>query len=738
MKRFLYILLLLSFRLLAFAHLEGRVLDDEGEPLIGAHVYWAGTNEGTVTDEQGDFEIEIVRQTKLLVTSYLGYHNDTTLITTRDPIKIVMVSSDELDEVVITRRKQEVLRSRFSTFDIQTIGKGEICRLACCNLSESFETNASVDVAYADAATGMHQIRLLGLSGTYVQLLGENSPAAHGLLQPFGLEFIPGTWIESVQISKGTSSVLNGYEALTGQINVEYLKPQKQDPIDLNVFLNTDLGASIDITGGWNIPIPKDPKLGALATGVLAHYENNLLATDDNKDGFYDMPLYHNLNLANRWFYKNDDYSLVFLVRGLHDERKGGRRDNINPYCIDLNTNRIDGFMKHGILLNEESNMSLGIVTSAAYHSQANNYGSRTWNAEQVNAYLNAIFQNSWQDGAHQLSAGLSVNYDKFWETTNLVLSPMNRQEITPGIFAEYTYKMAERFSMVAGLRADWSSRYGIFCTPRLNLRYMPFDWWTLRGSIGVGYRSPNIVADNAQYLPSNRKWDITFATPAQEKSWNAGLTTTFDVPLGNRTLQLSAEYYYTNFIDGVLVDLDRDRYTVFFYNMRDIPNARSYSHNAQIEANMEILDGWNMTAAFRYTDVRQTSFNSAKGEYQVREKALTNRFKAILSTSYKTPNQEWQFDATAQFNGPGRLYDGYGSHQWYPQLMAQITKNFRHDVTVYVGAENMTNFTQDTPVVGALDEQGLIDPTSPDFDATMVWAPTTGWKMYVGLRWHL
>lgn len=764
MKRLLVIHLMMYIAAVSvFAHIQGIVLGDEGEPLVGANVYWSGTSEGTATDERGMFEIELVRETKQLVTSYLGYHNDTTVISNRDLVKIVLVTADELDEVVITRRKQDVLRSRFSSFDIQTISKEQICHLACCNLSESFETSASVDVAYSDAATGMKQIRMLGLSGTYVQLLGENCPSSHGIMQPYGLEFIPGTWIESVQVSKGTSSVLNGYEAITGQINVEYLKPQKHHPIDLNVFLNTDLDATIDMTGGWNIPIPKDPMLGSLATGILAHYENSLIEKDENKDGFVDMPLLHNLNLANRWFYKNDEYSLVFFVRGLYDDRKGGRLKSPNPYHIDLTTHRIDGFMKHGILLNEESNMSLGIVTSASYHNQQNGYGPRFWNAEQVNAYMNAIFQNTWEggdilgggvDNDHHLSAGFSINYDQYSVNTNVNANVnQNNTEVTPGIFAEYTYKIADSFSMVAGLRADWSSRYGFFFTPRLNVRYAPFEWWTLRASVGLGYRSPNLIADNISFMPSNRHWDIQFSKPPQEQSFNTGITTSFDIPLGNRTLQLSAEYYFTNFMDGVLVDLDRDRYAISFYRMSDIPNARSYSHNAQIEATIEVLEGWTWSAAFRYTDARQTSWDANSASYKLRKKVLQNQFKAVLSTSYQTPKKKWQFDVTAQFNGNGRMYDGFvipdgnkqyttkGTdiyHRWYPQLMAQITKRFKHDVSLYLGAENMTNFTQENPVLGDYIEPGKIDPTSNNFDASTTWAPTTGWKIYIGLNWYL
>ena len=776
------------------AHLQGIVYDDQGEVLAGAEVRWAGTTIGTVTNTDGVFEIEPIRQTKLLVTSFLGYRNDTTLVKDRKPLAIVLMpDNQQLDEVIIEARRQSVIKSRFSAFDVESFGQGELCRAACCNLSESFETTASVDVSYADAATGAKQIKMLGLSGTYVQLLTENTPAVRGLAQSFGLEYIPGSWMDAVQISKGTSSVINGYEAITGQINIEYLKPHTQSPIAVNLMLNKELHAEANITGGWMIPLHNDPMLGSMATSVLAHYQEGAFPMDDNHDGVLDMPLNRNLNILNRWRYKNDNYTFMFLVRGLHDERHGGQRPThhskmandqwqmTDPYLIDLRTDRIDGFMKNGIVFDEESGMSLGIIAAGSYHDQDNRYGQTTWRASQANAYLNAIFQNTWTDDAstthgrsselsHKLSAGVSINYDQYWETLSpLTLSPshpltLDRRELTPGIFAEYTLTHGDKLSLIAGLRGDYSTRYGAFCTPRLNIRYAPFAWWTLRGSVGLGYRSPNIVADNAAYLASTRAYNLSPLTlsashPHQERSLNAGLTTVFDIPIGKRNLQLSAEYYFTNFFDGVLVDLDASTDAVTFLNMSDIPGARSLSHTAQIEASMEVLRGWTITAAFRYNDVRQTSTNAATQQYELREKVLTNRFKGLVTMSYVTPLKKWQFDVTAQFNGYGRMPDGFNTtsstlhltpytqyyekngniyHSWYPQLLAQVTKYWR-TCSLYVGAENMTNFTQDHPIAGTYDADGhVIMDYSVPFDASMVWAPTTGWKIYIGFRWAL
>ena len=745
----------------ASAHAWGTVLDDKGEPLVGANVYWAGTTVGVATDVNGRFQLEPVKSTNLLVTSFMGFHNDTTEVTSHSELTIVLVSDLLLEEVDIVERKMAVLRSRISPLTTETLTGEALCMAACCNLSESFETSASVDVAYSDAATGAKQIRLLGLSGTYVQMLTENTPNIRGLAQAFGMEYIPGPWMEAIQVSKGTSSVLNGYEAIAGQINVEYLKPQTQDPVALNAMISTETHAEVNVTGGWDIN-------DKVSTGVLFHAQNMSLELDHNHDGFLDMPKNTNVNLLNRWYIRDGDYTGQILVRGLYDHRIGGQTKEAvtvapTPYHIDLNTWRVDGFMKNGYVFDQETGMSIGIIASASYHNQQNSYGSRQWNAAQTNAYLNAIFQTSFDDSAtdqwdnhsHNLSAGLSVNYDGYQEELSLVspIDNLNRWEMTPGVFAEYTYTYKDKITLLVGIREDYSTRYGFFTTPRMNLRYAPFEWWTLRGSVGLGYRSPNAIADNAAYLSSNRIYHFDEVNLAQERSMNTGLSTVFYIPMGNKELQLSGEYYYTRFLDGVIADMDRDLYGATLYNMHDVADAQYFSHNWQVEANMEILRGWTMTAAFRYTDVKQTSFNIATNEYQLRDKPLQNKFKGIISTSYQTPLKTWQFDLTAQFNGEGRMPDGFvipeGSkqyrmhngyiyHKWYPQLLGQVTKFFR-TWSIYLGAENMTNFTQDNPIVGSkIGDTQFVNTQSANYDASMIWAPIHGWKLYLGFRWAL
>jgi len=682
-------------------------------------------------------------------------------------------SDFEIEEVTVVQRKKGKVKSRTEAFDTEKINSEELCRAACCNLSEAFETNASVDVAYSDAATGAKQIRLLGLSGTYVQLIQENTPAVRGLAQNFGLEYIPGPWMSSIQVSKGTSSVINGYEATSGQINVELLKPQTQNPLSINLMFNSEVMAEANIMGGWQIPLKEAEHVHhheghdhchheSLYTGILAHYTGSYMGMDGNHDSFVDMPLIQNANVANRWFYKHGDYTFQAFVRGLYDRRRGGQighqmsEADKEPYLINLNTWRVEGFLKNGYVYDDESGSSIALITAVSYHDLNNSYGWRKWQANQLNAYLNGIWQRNWEgegdiDNDHRLSAGVSVNYDKYNEELAIPDAfPLHRWEVTPGVFAEYNFKYDEMLSLVAGVRADYSTRYGFFVTPRMNIRYTPFEWWTLRGSVGMGYRSPNAIADNAFILPSSRTLYLA-SEIGQERAVNAGLSTTFYIPLGSKELQLSAEYYYTHFLNSLIVDMDMDPHAVHIYNQTDIPGAKSFAHSAQVEASIEVLRGWTWTAAFRWTDVEQTTGMAPDPDdpagqisYRLRPKALTNRFKGIITTSYQTPLKKWQFDVTAQFNGISRMPDGfvamgdflggYGTPKpitWYPQLMAQITKYFR-TCSIYVGAENMTNFRQDSPIIDSFN------PYGPDFDASMVCGPTTGWKAYIGFRYDL
>ena len=725
----LFFLFISSFSIFAADKVRGYVFDETKEPVIGANIYWEKSKKGTVTDIDGYFEIDPPSGHEHLMVSYTGYSTQSVHLDSHDEeVNIILKEDLELQEVVILQRNPGTVSQRTSVLQEQKITYAEICRAACCNLGESFETNPSVDVAYSDATTGAKQIKLLGLAGTYVQMLTENYPNFRGVSSPFGLDYVPGAWMEGIYISKGTSSVKNGYEALAGQINVEYKKPKTADVLSLNLFANDAQRMEVNADGSWLIN-------DKLSTGLFAHYSNDTKGHDNNDDAFLDYPKTNQLNLMNRWNYESGRYMSQIGGRFIHEERTGGqdpKQITSNPYEISLKTNRGEMYTKQALVIGGgELAESIALIASGSIHDQESMFNDKKYDVTQKNLYASLLYEKDFSY-KHNLSTGLSLNYDEFKEV--LQTENFNRREAVPGVYAQYTYNLNDKFILLAGLRADHSSRYGNFITPRLHLKYNPFEWIHLRGSIGKGYRTANILAENNYLLASSRKINIEDNLD-QEEAWNTGMNVTFYIPIADKQLTLIGEYYHTNFMNQVVVDMDSDPHAISFYNLGD---GKSYTSSSQIEMSYPLFKGFTLTAAYRWN--KSTSdYTNPETEFVTNlAKPLLNDYKGLVTASYQTPLGKWQFDLTGQFNGGGRmptpdaitpLWDEtFSAHT---VVNGQITKYFRN-WNVYVGVENLFDYRQDNPIIDAAN------PRSDNFDATMIWGPVHGRKVYAGLRFTI
>jgi outer membrane receptor for ferrienterochelin and colicin len=720
-----FLLMILPFSLLA-SNLKGKVTDQKGVPVPGVNVYWMNTTSGTVSDSNGEFQLQRPSSAHMLVFSNVSFQRDTLHIAeNQTTLSVILKEVIELQEFQVVQTSPGTIKPRFTALQTERITAHELTKAACCNLSESFETNPSVDVAYSDAATGAKQIKLLGLSGNYVQMLTENIPNLRGISSLYGMGFIPGPWIESISVSKGTSSVKNGYEALTGQINVEYKKPHLSEIVHANVFASDAGRVEANITSG--IRLNKD-----WSTGVMLHASDELMMLDENGDGYMDMPKIQQRNILNRWFFNNGDYTFQAFVKALSEKRTGGSMDQ--RYHIGIETERYEFFLKNGYVFNHDTETSVGWIVSGSWHDQHGMFGNRLYNGLQKNLYSNLIFDTKLGEH-HKLSTGLSVNYDKYNELliSNVISSMLlpnyviKDDELVAGAYAEYSLHLHDKFIGLAGIRTDYSSEYGWFATPRLHLKYMPWNYLHLRTTVGKAYRSPRMLAENNNYLASNRLFYIDENLPLED-AWNYGVSAQAYIPLLGRELSLSGEWYYTDFRKQVVIDTDQDAHKVFFYAL----DGKSYAHSIQFEANMEVLKGLSVTLAHRINDVKTT----INGE--LREKPLTSRYKGMATASYTTPLKKWQFDFTTQFNGGGRLPDPDAVNPlWdrefsdYTIINSQLTKYFR-TWSVYAGVENLTNFVQSNPIID------VANPGGANFDATNIWGPTHGRKLYVGLRWSL
>lgn len=631
----------------------------------------------------------------------------------------------------VTVRARNGGKSSGSITNTEIIGQGELIRAACCNLGESFTTNPSVDVAYSDAATGARQIKLLGLSGTYVQMLTENMPNLRGASIPYSLAYVPGPWLQSIQVSKGASSVKNGYESITGQINIEYLKPQGIDGVRANAYLDNELKYDLNLDGSIHLT-------DRLSTSGLLHFEDRQTDHDRNGDGFMDMPRLRQWNGMWRMAYVSPRLISQLSFRGLHDERHSGmsrhaqQQQEMSPrYGIEVNTNRYELQWKNGVTLNNQHNTSVALMLNGTLHQGHNIMGNKQYDVNQKTAYAQLMFETDITP-EHNISMGTSLNYDYYDEyyATGIVTEPLpswwqeRNHETTPGVYFQYTYHPNDRLTIMPGLRWDHSSWYGSFCTPRLHIRYQPWEFLTLRASAGKGYRTVHAMAENVSLMASGK--DIVIAEPlGQEEAWNYGVATTWNIPIGEKKLEVNMDYYYTDFANQMVVHTPvnpfsglRDRFV-----MENL-HGSSYSHTFQIDATYSFFEGFTATGAFRYSDSK-TTYNGI-----LRRRPLTSLYKAMLTMGYKTPLELWHFDVTGSLNGPGELYD-QTPYPAYFQLQAQVTREFRR-FSIYAGGENLTNYTIPEPIRGASR------PWSSDFDATQAWGPTSGAMGYIGIRFKL
>lgn len=633
-----------------------------------------------------------------------------------------------LEGVSVTASNHSIKRLTGAT-NTAVITTGELKRAACCNLGESFTTNPSVDVSYSDAATGARQIRLLGLSGTYVQLLGESVPMGTGAAAPYALGYVPGPWMQSIQVSKGASSVKNGFESITGQINVEFKKPQNDPSLSVNAYYDSMNKLELNFDG--NLHLDEN-----WSTGLLVHGERAFTAHDSDDDGFVDLPQTSQISLLNRWARMGTNYVFQGVVKYLAEWRRGGQHvhDHMpaDPYRINIDTHRLEFFTKNAYIYDHQNDANVALIVSGSWHDQNALYGRRIDNVSQLEGYASLMYERKWAD-AHAISAGIGARalcYTFDYAFVPGALLRSTPTDASAGAYAQYTYTApGNRLIAMAGMRVDRHNRYGWLPTPRMHVRWTPVDALSVNVSAGRGYHVPQPLAEYSYLLASSRTIDIAPVLHL-ERAWNMGGGFTATVHPAGRRVSLSADYYFTRFTGQLTIDLDTDPHAAMIYSA----TRPTGSQALQLEAEWDVVRELTLTAAWRYTAVK-TDIGG-----RLVYKSLTPRHKGLFTAAFKPMMGLWQFDATLAVTGGGTMPAPYrladGSLSWserykaYPTLNAQITRNFRH-WAVYVGGENLTGYRQHRPVVGA------DYPWGPDFDATMVYGPLHGAMVYVGFRYN-
>ena len=651
------------------------------------------------------------------------------------------LNEEKLNEVKVVKKRKGIQKSFTVTGNTTIVTSKELLKAACCNLAESFETNPSIDVNFSDALTGTKQIKMLGLTSPYLMITEENVPSVRGASQAYGLSFTPGTWVESIQITKGAGSVVNGYESISGQINTELIKPINDIPFFLNAYGSTD--SRFELNTHFNTKISDK-----WSSSLFLHGNTRVAKTDMNDDGFLDNPLAKQINILNRYQYYNAQKGWVSFInfRYMNDKKQTGELDfdskkdkgTTNYWGSEINTERLDVATKVGYVFPDMPYQSIGFQNAFDSHNQHSYFGLNQYNIKQSSYYSNLIFNSIINNTMNKFATGLNFTYDKYQEFVNV--NDYSRIDNSVGAFFEYTYDYGDDFSVILGGRIDNHNRLGTFVTPRLHMRYNPWDKGVLRFSAGRGKRSANIFAENQPLFASSRTFEILNSNGKiyglnPEIAWNYGLSFSQKFSFLGKSADVGFDLYRTDFQNQAIVDVMQSPQEVLFYNL----DGKSYANSLQVEFNYEILNHLNLRSAYKFYDI-QTDYLS--GRYQ---KALQAKHRFFGNIEYETPvgekGQQWKFDYTLNWIGQQQLPTTASNQEQdrlpefsksYSLMNAQITKIFSPTFEVYVGGENIGNYTQEKAILGSEN------PFGPNFDASIVYAPVFGQMYYAGLRFKI
>lgn len=721
------------FSLLAFisnAQMKGVVLGLDNEkrtPLYHAKITLLNSNTGVYTEEDGTFELILPKELPdTMVISAFGYNSDTVVVTKKDrfiSLEIVLYSDQLLPEVVVAAKRASHSISRLKTLHVEEIGAGELRKAACCNLSESFETNASIDVNITDAVSGAKKIQLMGLDGVYTQIQMENIPYLRGLESAYGLTSMPGTWVESIQITKGTGNVVNGYESMAGLVNLELKKPETMEKLYLNSYINGMGRMELNLNGGFHLDT-----LDKWSTGWFVHGSAHPIEMDYNKDGFRDMPNGTNLAVMNRYQYEGKNMESRFGFNGYMDDKVGGQINKLRDgtfYDVQIKSRHIDGFAKMGIFMKKPYN-SIGLVSNYKYHTVDALFGTRKFHGEEARGYFNAIYDGIFGTTDHKYKIGASVVYANFIQRLDSLNN--DRTEVVPGAFAEYTYT-GTRLSLVAGIRGDYHNLYGFQYAPRLHTKYAVTEHTDLRLTGGKGWRVPNYMIDNISLMATSRTW-IAPTETKPEVSWNVGGSLVQRFKLGKRTGNVTVDFYHTYFENQLVVDRDQAFDQIVFKNLAN----KSFSNSLQMEFTLPVSKTVDVRLAYKYLDVR----SEFGGELQ--QRVMIPKHRGFANVAYQTRNKRWEYDLTCSVIGQARLpqnllpdgtYTSDNMSEVYPLVSTQITHVYKR-WDFYLGGENILNYRQKNPIIDAQN------PFSSTFDATRIWAPIYGINVYLGIRFSI
>ncbi len=719
--------------------IEGKVTDTKNEALTGASVYWLDSNQGTMTEINGIFSIAFNEiSNKKLIASYVGFKSDTIEITNQKYVKFTLAAIKSLSEVVITEERDGIILSNIDPIKTENITQTELKKAACCDLAGCFETQLTIQPQTSNVITNAKELRILGLSGVYNQVLVDGFPMIQALSYTYGISGIPGTLVENIFVSKGANSVLQGFESISGQINVITKDAANTDKLLLNFYINSFMEKHLNANyafkkGKWR-------NITAVQTVQPAN------KTDNDKDNFLDLPLLTRYLIYNKLNYgKESDWgwSTKIGLKYLNEERIGGQytfnantdQGNTSVYGQTVNFTQPEIYTKTGYRFNNKHNIALS--ANSFFHQQNSFFGTTKYNATQSNFYANLQYELAYNK-LHTLKTGLSFRYLNIHEKIEFTDTILNRSyngdykriENIPGIFAENTMSfLNNKITWISGLRLDHHNQFGSTLTPRMLLKYDLSSKTVVRANIGTGWRTVNLFSENIGLLVRSR--NIVFAEKLlPERALNYGINMVHKYEINKQTGYLSADFYRTDFQNQIFPDYDRDSKSAIIKNFK----GPSISNGFQLELNIKIAKRFDIKTGYNYLDVYRIEADKKN------QLPFNPKHRVLGAISFKPLSKKFNIDINVHWFDKQRLPNTKANpiafqrpdySEAFTLYNAQFTYNFKK-IELYIGCENIFNFRQLQPILS------WQNPFGPYFDTSSVWGPTRGREIYSGVRFKL
>jgi outer membrane receptor for ferrienterochelin and colicins len=705
------------------------------EILDGAVVKWINTRIGTLTENGGKFCIDSEKiSDKRLLVIFVGYKTDTVSVGDKNFLEVVLQNNTSTKTIVV---EGKVNTSFISDENVKTevITQMELKKDACCDLSGCFGKNASVDVAVTDILTNTKELKVLGLEGSYTQILIDNMPTMTGLVTKYGVTSIPGSLINKITISKGSNSVIQGYESISGIMNVLLKDYSSSEKVYVSGFLNSAFEPQFNLNAATKI---KDwNTLFAFQTVQESK------RVDDNGDGFLDMPLTRRYMFYNKWNYgsleKNDNTTAIIGIKYLDERRTGGQKNfdyeqNLGSNSIygqTVNLRNGDAYARFGHSFENEK--QLKVFLTGGFFEQNSYFGTTKYDGKQKNFSVNALYEFPIYKKSY-LRFGASYKYENIIEDVNF-LSPTlktyagnyDKLESVPGIYTEGSFEFKKlNLSLIGGMRVDYHNDYNTIATPRFLVRYQMTEKTVVRASFGTGFRTVNPFSEYPSFLASGK--DIKGLRDVKpEKTINYGIDILQYFVIGGLSGNINFDFYKTVFNNKVIAECDVMPYMYMFTNFED-----AGSNVFQIESSVNFLQHLDFKLAYKFIDL----YYFKNGERL--EQPFNSKHRILSGITYTYPGNSWILNLTMQWFGKQVLpstakypvqYQRATESDAYTMLNMQFTKNFKYFET-YAGVENLLNYTQSNPIIGA------DNPFDKNFETSYVWGPTRGRDFYLGFRY--